>query len=77
MLSAWPNASGKYEKYSDYMYKGSHDLMPAVRAFWGTTEGIMMRDTDIFRAENMMTRLNVWISKVWKHCKTSILNNLF
>lgn len=36
----------------------------------------MIKDVDIFRVENMMARLNVWISKVYKQCKTSILNNL-
>lgn len=69
------------EKCSDDTMRGSHyfALVGSISCWgaWGGTLRTMIRDVDVFRAEKMMSQLNVWITKVWKHCKASILNNLF
>lgn len=61
--------------------RGSHGLAlvdsTSCWGTWGGTLRIMIRGLDIFRADKMMAQLNKWNSQVWKHCKTSILNNLF
>lgn len=70
-----------FEKCSEDTMKGSHDLALVVSTrCWGTWCGtlrIMIRDVGILRDEKMMVQLNVWITKVCKHCKTRTINNLF